>query len=73
MALAERGPAPCEESAVPEAWWAFDGELLRLAKGGCARCPVRPECLAYAEAAGERWGCWGGLSERERARVRRAA
>lgn len=72
-ALEARGPVPCEESAVPEAWWAFDGELLRLAREGCRRCPVRAECLAYAVAAGERWGCWGGVSERERAQAGRAA
>ena len=36
------------------------------AKAICARCPVIRECAAYAIAAGERFGVWGGLSERER-------
>lgn len=36
------------------------------AKRVCAACPVVSECLEYALAARERWGVWGGLSERER-------
>jgi len=31
----------------------------------CLGCPVRRECLAYALAAGEPHGTWGGLSERQ--------
>ena len=36
------------------------------AKAVCNGCPVRGECLAWALAADERLGVWGGLSERER-------
>ena len=36
------------------------------AKAICARCPVIRECAGYAIVAGERYGVWGGLSERER-------
>jgi WhiB family redox-sensing transcriptional regulator len=36
------------------------------AKAICARCPVRPDCLAYALDTGEAYGVWGGLSEDER-------
>jgi WhiB family transcriptional regulator, redox-sensing transcriptional regulator len=32
---------------------------------------VRGECLEYALANGEKFGIWGGLSERERRRLRR--
>jgi WhiB family transcriptional regulator, redox-sensing transcriptional regulator len=32
---------------------------------------VREDCLEYALANGEKFGIWGGLSERERRRVRR--
>jgi hypothetical protein len=36
------------------------------AKAICARCPVRPDCLAYALDTGEAYGIWGGLNEDER-------
>ncbi|MEY3132868.1 MAG: hypothetical protein RLZ29_1205, partial [Actinomycetota bacterium] len=32
---------------------------------------VREQCLEYALANGEKFGIWGGLSERERRRLRR--
>jgi WhiB family redox-sensing transcriptional regulator len=32
---------------------------------------VREDCLEYALANGEKFGIWGGLSERERRRLRR--
>ncbi|MGP9537012.1 WhiB family transcriptional regulator [Brachybacterium sp. AOP43-C2-M15] len=38
----------------------------------CLECPVMVECAAYADAAGERWGVWGGVTERERRRAGRA-
>ena len=41
------------------------------AKAVCARCPVIQPCAAYAVEYGERYGVWGGLSERERAGLRR--
>ena len=36
------------------------------AKGICAMCPVRRECLEYALRIGEQHGIWGGLTESER-------
>ena len=47
------------------------GASTRRAKAICDGCPVRGECLDYALAHGEKFGIWGGLSERERRRVRR--
>ena len=32
---------------------------------------VREDCLEYALANGEKFGIWGGLSERERRKIRR--
>ena len=32
----------------------------------CSRCPVRADCLAYALAAEEEFGIWGGLDQNER-------
>ncbi|MFC8723701.1 WhiB family transcriptional regulator [Streptomyces bacillaris] len=43
---------------------------LRLAKTICSTCPVQPECLQYALAAGERDGIWGGLTTAERNALR---
>jgi WhiB family redox-sensing transcriptional regulator len=39
----------------------------RAAKAICATCPVRTPCAAYALQHHERYGIWGGLTERERA------
>ncbi|WP_437049152.1 WhiB family transcriptional regulator [Streptomyces sp. enrichment culture] len=48
------------------------GSSVREAKRICALCPIRPACLDYALANDERFGVWGGLSERERLMLRRA-
>lgn len=42
------------------------------AKAICARCPVREECLEHALTKPEPFGIWGGTSENERRRMRRA-
>jgi WhiB family transcriptional regulator, redox-sensing transcriptional regulator len=34
------------------------------ALAACAHCPVAVQCLEYALATGERYGVWGGVSER---------
>lgn len=47
------------------------GESTREAKALCVGCPVRLHCLRAALNNGERFGIWGGLSERERRSVRR--
>lgn len=41
------------------------------AKRICLGCEVRDSCLEYALANDERFGIWGGLSERERRRLKR--
>lgn len=41
------------------------------AKAICAQCRVRGICLETALRNKERYGIWGGLTPRERARVRR--
>ena len=53
----------------PEVFFPDKGGSARLARLICRRCEVRLECLAHALAAGERYGVWGGLSERERRRA----
>jgi WhiB family redox-sensing transcriptional regulator len=39
-------------------------------KAVCVGCAVREECLTFAMDNGERHGVWGGLSERQRRRLR---
>lgn len=53
----------------PELFFPEKGGSAREAKRICTRCEVRAECLAYALAHAERFGIWGGLSERERRRL----
>ena len=57
--------------ADPEAFFPEKGGSTREAKRICAACPVRAECLDYALRNDERFGIWGGLSERERRRAKR--
>lgn len=57
----------------PEAFFPEKGGSTREAKRICLGCEVRAECLDYALAHDERFGIWGGLSERERRRLRRPA
>lgn len=38
------------------------------AKAICTLCPVREACLEHALAAREKFGVWGGYTERERRR-----
>jgi len=57
----------------PEAFFPEKGGSTREAKRICQGCEVRAECLEYALAHDERFGIWGGLSERERRRLKRRA
>ncbi len=57
----------------PEAFFPEKGGSTREAKRICGSCEVRAECLEYALAHDERFGIWGGLSERERRRLKRRA
>ena len=55
----------------PDLFFPERGASTREAKSVCRGCEVRLECLEYALGHGEKFGIWGGLSERERRRVRR--
>lgn len=72
------GPLAWQERALcaqtdPEAFFPEKGGSTREAKKVCASCDVRSECLDYALANDERFGIWGGLSERERRKLKRRA
>ncbi len=57
----------------PEAFFPEKGGSTREAKKVCLGCDVRGDCLEYALAHDERFGIWGGLSERERRRLKKEA
>jgi WhiB family redox-sensing transcriptional regulator len=55
----------------PDLFFPERGASTREAKEVCRGCVVRLDCLEYALVNGEKFGIWGGLSERERRRLRR--
>ena len=55
----------------PEMFFPEKGGSTKDAKRVCRACDVRAECLEYALATDQRFGIWGGLSKRERRRLRR--
>ena len=55
----------------PDLFFPERGASTREAKEVCRGCIVREECLEYALRNGEKFGIWGGMSERERRRIRR--
>ena len=57
----------------PEAFFPEKGGSTRDAKKICTSCEVRSQCLEYALENDERFGIWGGLSERERRKLRKRA
>ncbi|TFD05805.1 WhiB family transcriptional regulator [Cryobacterium sandaracinum] len=57
----------------PEAFFPEKGGSTRDAKKICSSCEVKTQCLQYALANDERFGIWGGLSERERRKLRKRA
>jgi WhiB family redox-sensing transcriptional regulator len=70
-----RSAAACR-SADPELFFpvsAFGQALKQVAEAKviCARCPVRRQCLAFALRTRQAHGIWGGLTEEERASIRR--
>lgn len=71
-ALAWQVDALCAQTD-PEAFFPEKGGSTREAKRICDGCEVRSECLEYALANDERFGIWGGLSERDRRKLRREA
>ena len=72
LGLAEGGEwardALCAQTD-PEAFFPEKGRSNAAAKRVCLACPVRAECLDAALSRPERFGVWGGLSERERRRL----
>lgn len=55
----------------PALFFPEKGEPTREAKRVCGNCGVRTACLADALVHNERFGVWGGLSERERRKLKK--
>jgi hypothetical protein len=53
----------------PDAFFPEKGGSTAEAKRVCLGCPVRETCLEWALASGERFGIFGGKSERERRKI----
>ena len=68
--LAWQADALCAQTD-PEAFFPEKGGSTRDAKKVCGSCPVKQQCLEYALSNDERFGIWGGMSERERRRLRK--
>jgi hypothetical protein len=61
LALRElEGPTPCQED--PEVWFSRDARDVEAAVDSCLDCPLFLVCGAYATAADEGHGVWGGMS-----------
>jgi WhiB family redox-sensing transcriptional regulator len=55
----------------PDLFFPSRGASTREAKEVCRGCVVRLDCLEFSLVSREKFGIWGGLSERERRRLRR--
>lgn len=64
-----RSEGLCTQSD-PDLFFPERGGSSREAKRICNDCPVRSMCLDWALNNGERFGVWGGTSERDRRHVR---
>lgn len=55
----------------PDLFYPSRGEASTPAKEICGTCPVQDECREYALDNDEKFGIWGGLSEKQRRQLRR--
>lgn len=68
------GTEPCTQIGVEHFYTEGDNSgwvNLDKIRAICATCPMQQPCLEWALAAPERYGIWGGTTERERTRIRR--
>lgn len=50
----------------PNVFFPTRGEDVEAARAICDGCPVKAECLDYALRTSQKFGIWGGSSERDR-------
>jgi WhiB family redox-sensing transcriptional regulator len=73
IAIAEADTIPPCQTTDPEIWFSDQeivGGLYRQAKRFCEECPVKALCGEYAILAAEPFGIWGGMTYRERQKIR---
>ena len=66
------GATPEEIEAVQDIFFPGQGVSTEPARAICRECPVQPECLDYALTERIKHGIFGGMSERERRKIRSA-
>jgi WhiB family redox-sensing transcriptional regulator len=70
--IKEHGAPICQE-IDGELWFpdigGRNGDVL-LAKKYCQECPVKAECLQFALVNNEQYGIWGGLTLKERLKLK---
>lgn len=57
--------------ADPDLFFPERGASTRTAKSICRECAVQDQCLEFAIVSSEKFGIWGGMSERERRKIRK--
>ena len=67
-------PQPWMDQALcrevdPDLWFPDKGANAKPAVAICQLCPVAAECLDYALTNRERFGVWGGVTERPRRKL----
>lgn len=72
----EYDPMPWKEKAACRGmdtaiFFPEQGQPNTLALAVCKTCPVSQECLNFALSNYERYGVWGGKSERKRRAIRK--
>jgi WhiB family redox-sensing transcriptional regulator len=72
MDSAWQAQALCAETGA-DFFFPEPGSSVREAKRICGMCEMRSACLEYALSNDERFGVWGGLSEKERLHLRRTS
>ena len=63
---------PCQAHENPDMWFSVSPYKIAAAVKLCGTCPIRDACAAEAILNDEKFGIWGGLTDRELRRIARA-
>ncbi len=72
--LSKMGGTPCENA--PDMFFIdeqdpLQKEKIKTSRKLCEMCPIKMKCLEYALEANETHGIWGGLTYKERKRLKK--